>query len=194
MPGTAKNEWNRINEEREWNNKEVLGHDGKDNRNNNEWLRQDGKEKSKISIRGKDRMQCSRVSYSDPEEIALRNSSREAICSRIPFGFSSFFIFRKEVYACPKEENQRTTTDSSRARPGDYDTQQQEVELARWIKTCNQKAQRTTQQPGVRLAPSRRIKESQKRSRLREINIKHDHSSLVWRPTTQHQRIKMDDK
>ena len=121
MPGTAKNEWNRIHEEMQWNNKEVLGHDGQDNRNNNEWLRHDGKEKSKDINTGKDRIQCPRE-YSDPEEIVLPNSSREAICSRIPFGFSSFFIFRKEVYACPKEENQRTTTDSSRARPVDYTT------------------------------------------------------------------------
>ena len=74
-----------------------------------------------MSIRGKIGYNVRRE-YSDPEEIVLQNSSREAICSRIPFGFSSFFIFRKEVYACPKEENQRTTTDSSRARPGDYTT------------------------------------------------------------------------
>ena len=32
MPGTAKNKLNRMREEMKWNNKEVLGHDGKDNR------------------------------------------------------------------------------------------------------------------------------------------------------------------
>ena len=37
----------------EWNNKEVLGNDGKDNRNNNEGLRHDGKEKSKDINTGK---------------------------------------------------------------------------------------------------------------------------------------------
>ena len=58
MPGTAKNELNRICEEMEWNNKEVLGHDGKDNRNNNEELRHDGKETSKDT--GKGRTQYSR--------------------------------------------------------------------------------------------------------------------------------------
>ena len=43
MPRTARNELNRIREEMEWNNKEVLGHDGKDNRNINEVLGHNGK-------------------------------------------------------------------------------------------------------------------------------------------------------
>ena len=47
MTGTAKNELNRIREEMEWNNKEVQGHDRKDNRNNNEVLGHNGKWTSK---------------------------------------------------------------------------------------------------------------------------------------------------
>lgn len=46
MTGTAKNELNRIREEMEWNNKEVQGHDRKDNRNNNEVLGHNGKRTS----------------------------------------------------------------------------------------------------------------------------------------------------
>ena len=56
MPRTAKNKLNRICEEMEWNNKEVLGHDGKDNRNNNEELRHDGKETSKDTGKRSDTM------------------------------------------------------------------------------------------------------------------------------------------
>ena len=40
----------------EWNNKEVLGHDGTDNRNNNEELRHDGKETSKDTGKRSDAM------------------------------------------------------------------------------------------------------------------------------------------
>ena len=70
MPGTAKNELNRIREEMEWNNKEVLGHDGKDNRNNNEVLGHDGKGTSKDT--GKRSDTIVRENYKDKNKTRFK--------------------------------------------------------------------------------------------------------------------------
>ena len=56
MPGTAKNKLHRISEEMKWNNKEVLGHNQNDNRNNNEELRHNGTETSKDTGKRSDAM------------------------------------------------------------------------------------------------------------------------------------------
>ena len=63
MTGTAKNELNRICEEMEWNNKEVLGHDGKDNRNNNGVLGHNGKRTSEDTGKRSDILQRQKQSY-----------------------------------------------------------------------------------------------------------------------------------
>ena len=82
MPGTAKNKLNRMREEMKWNNKEVLGHDGKDNRNNNEVLGHDGKGTSKDTGEKSDTM-FERITKTktkpdlrsiDPEEVLLISS------------------------------------------------------------------------------------------------------------------------
>ena len=54
----------------EWNNKEVLGHDGKDNRNNNEVLRHDGKGTSEDTGKRSDIM--FRENYKDKNKTRFK--------------------------------------------------------------------------------------------------------------------------